>query len=137
MFGLGLGEGLGEEGGGEEEGEGDVVGDGDKVGVLYRDQVNSNSKCQQLAQHTRPSRRSWWRGYSRCYLGRYLEIRNVEFTDHRDRSKERTAARFRAVFALGAALLQVRSGENLRDGEENKEQVHGLEHGEGHLVYSL
>jgi len=51
---------------------------------------------------------------------------------------------FRVVFALGAVPLLpvfvtgvVRSSENLRDDEESEEQVHGLEHGGGHLVYRL
>ena len=158
-LGLGLGELLGVEGEGEESGAGDVSGVGDeagvgvvaeaggrsdgvdtgpKVGVLHGDQVNSNSKCQQLAQRTLPSRREW-RSYPSCYLGQYLEIQNVRFADHRDRPNEQTLA----VFALGAVPPPifttgiVMPSKNLRDGDESEEQVHGLEHGEGHLVYSL
>ena len=158
-LGLGLGELPGVEGEGEESGAGDVSGVGDeagvgvvaeaggrsdgvdagpKVGVLRGDKVNSNSTCQQLAQRTLPSRRGW-RSYPSRYLGHYLEIRNVRFTDYRDRPNERTLA----VFALGAVPPPifttdiVRPSKNLRDGDESEEQVHGFEHGEGHLVYSL
>lgn len=55
------------------------------------------------------------------------------------RQIERTNALTTLLFALRVPLpvVIVRSSKNLRDGDESQEQVHGLEHHEGHLVYSL